>query len=84
MDGALILKSVIGVWHVATLLTIPTILILIIGFLTQFMDGKRMEPVWNWYNRLPVVGQGLLAAVALTIILALGPQGVAPFIYFQF
>lgn len=83
-DGGILLQKVFSSWNVATLLTIPTILMLITGFLTQFMDGKRMEPVWNWYNRLPVVGQGLVAAVALTIILALGPQGVAPFIYFQF
>ncbi|MDD5677379.1 MAG: MBOAT family protein [Kiritimatiellae bacterium] len=83
-DGAILLHRVFSLWNVVTLFTIPTVLILITGFLSQFMDGRRMEPVWNWFNRLPVVGQGLVAAVALTVILALGPQGVAPFIYFQF
>ncbi len=34
-------------------------------------------------NRSPWL-QGALAAVVLALILALGPKGVSPFIYFQF
>ncbi|MCX6997540.1 MAG: MBOAT family protein [Kiritimatiellaeota bacterium] len=83
-DGVQLLQGIMGSWHGAVLLTFPAVLALIIGFLTQYMDGTRCAPIWNWYNRLPAVGQGLLAAVVLTIVLALGPQGVAPFIYFQF
>jgi len=60
------------------------IAIIITGFLTQFGDGQRMRRGWNWFARLNPVGQGLLAAIILTVILALGPAGVAPFIYFQF
>lgn len=58
--------------------------IIIFGFLTQFGDGQRMRKVWDGFARLNPVWQGLLAAVILTVILALGPEGVAPFIYFQF
>jgi len=83
-DAALILHRVCGSWTTASLLTFPAVLAIIVGFLTQLFDGDRMAAVWNWYNRLPAVGQGLLAAVVLTVILALGPEGVAPFIYFQF
>lgn len=60
------------------------ILVVIIGFLTQFGDGQRMRNIWNRFGRLHPVWQGLLAAAVLTVILALGPEGVAPFIYFQF
>ena len=60
------------------------IAIMVIGFLTQFGDGQRMRKIWDGFTRLNPVWQGLLAAVILTVILALGPEGVAPFIYFQF
>ncbi|MBU0716452.1 MAG: MBOAT family protein [Verrucomicrobia bacterium] len=60
------------------------IAIIAVGFLTQFGDGQRMRKIWDGFARLNPVWQGLLAAVILTVILALGPEGVAPFIYFQF
>ena len=55
-----------------------------LGFATQFFDGGNM---WRLARRLsgwPSWVLGAAAAVVLTIILALGPEGVAPFIYFQF
>jgi hypothetical protein len=48
------------------------------------LDGDRLAPLVRKVERLPAVAQGALAAVILTLILGLGPQGVAPFIYFQF
>ena len=57
---------------------------LALGFATQFFDGGRL---WRLHRRLsgwPAWALGAAAAVALTAILALGPEGVAPFIYFQF
>lgn len=60
------------------------IAILIVGFLTQFGDGQRMRALWDKFAGLHPVVQGLGAAIILTLILALGPKGVAPFIYFQF
>ena len=60
------------------------IVVMIIGFLTQFGDGQRMRKIWDAFARLHPVLQGALAAAILTFILALGPEGVAPFIYFQF
>lgn len=85
-------ESFQDVWTMLGNLTIWTkplappviIAIILIGFLTQFGDGQRMRNIWNRFGRLHPVMQGLLAAVVLTVILALGPEGVAPFIYFQF
>jgi len=63
----------------------PAVLVMVaVGYLTQLLDGARMERAWNWVGRRHPVAQGLLAAVILTLILGLGPEGVAPFIYFQF
>jgi hypothetical protein len=36
------------------------------------------------FSRLGPVAQGACLAVTLTVIGALGPAGVAPFIYFRF
>lgn len=58
--------------------------VLAVGFLLQFLDGMRPRRVWDAVNRWPVWVQGAVAAVVLTVILGVGPSGVAPFIYFQF
>jgi alginate O-acetyltransferase complex protein AlgI len=55
-----------------------------IGLATQVFDGPLL---WRLARRLsgwPAWVLGAVAAVVLTAILALGPEGVAPFIYFQF
>ncbi len=54
------------------------------GLTSQLLDNQRREAWWQAFNRMPAPAQGLLAALVLTIVLALGPLGVAPFIYFQF
>jgi hypothetical protein len=61
-----------------------SIYLLLIGFSMQWLDGTRMEPVWNWLNRRSFLLHGVLVALILTVILGLGPKGVSPFIYFQF
>lgn len=60
------------------------VLIVVMGFVTQFFDGQRLWRVYNKISRWPGWLLGVLAALVLTVILALGPEGVAPFIYFQF
>lgn len=67
-----------------TLLTGTAVLLMILAFLVQFLDGYRLRRVWDFLNRLPAVVLALVFAIALTAVLALGPTGVAPFIYFQF
>jgi len=36
------------------------------------------------FQRLPIVAQGACVAISLMVINTLGPEGVAPFIYFRF
>lgn len=60
------------------------LLVLLAGYLSQLLDGDRCEKAWDRLNRLHPVAQGVCAAAVFVVILGLGPQGVAPFIYFQF
>ena len=66
------------------LLTGRALLLLAVGFALQLLDGTRLRSVWDRVNRWPAWVQGAVAAVILTLILGVGPSGVAPFIYFQF
>jgi hypothetical protein len=36
------------------------------------------------FSRLPIPAQAVVLSFALLVIHAMGPEGVAPFIYFQF
>jgi alginate O-acetyltransferase complex protein AlgI len=83
-DAMTMLRS-LGDWSVPVQsLTWPIGIIIVVGYASQLLDGSRMEKVWDAYTRLHPVLQGAAAAVVLTMILGLGPQGVAPFIYFDF
>lgn len=64
--------------------TWSVLLAIVIGYATQFLDGDRCEKAWDRFAGLHPAVQGLSAAILLTIVLGLGPKGVAPFIYFQF
>ncbi len=66
------------------LLNAKSFIILLLGFSLQIFDGETLKPLHNALGRLNPVLLALIAAVLLTIILGLGPAGVAPFIYFQF
>jgi D-alanyl-lipoteichoic acid acyltransferase DltB (MBOAT superfamily) len=82
---ALNMLRALGRWDVSVeLLTGSVMLVLVVGYLTQFLDGDRCEKAWDRFGGWHPVAQGLIAAAVLMVILGLGPKGVAPFIYFQF
>jgi len=58
--------------------------VLAAGFALQLCDGTRLAWLVGRVRRWPAWVQGGLAAVVFTVILGLAPEGVAPFIYFQF
>lgn len=64
--------------------TATSVAMVLTGFVTQFMDGTRMWGLIGRLARVPAWLLGLIAGILLTVVLALGPEGVAPFIYFQF
>jgi alginate O-acetyltransferase complex protein AlgI len=55
-----------------------------LGLGLQFTPADWFERTANAVARLPVWGLGAMAGVAVAMINALGPEGVAPFIYFRF
>ncbi len=83
-EDAWVLLGRLGEWGPGTLWTGSICGMLGLGFAAQGLDGKRMAPVWDWLNRQSFLLHGGVVALILTIILGLGPKGVAPFIYFQF
>jgi D-alanyl-lipoteichoic acid acyltransferase DltB (MBOAT superfamily) len=58
--------------------------LLAIGFAGQFLPPGGFERVGGALGRVPYWGLGIAAGVAIAAINALGPEGIAPFIYFRF
>ena len=87
-DGMETFKGVINAFMaVGTESTLPVAAgaaVLAVGFALQLCDGTRLAWFTDRVRRWPVWVQGGLASVVFTIILGLAPEGVAPFIYFQF
>jgi alginate O-acetyltransferase complex protein AlgI len=54
------------------------------GIGSQYLPARFPQLVMARFSRLPVLGQAAVLAIALMLTHAMGPEGVAPFIYFQF
>jgi alginate O-acetyltransferase complex protein AlgI len=55
-----------------------------IGMAGQFTPDALFERLTAGFTRVPGWGLGAMAGIAVALINALGPEGVAPFIYFRF
>ena len=55
-----------------------------LGMAVQFTPDSLFERAASGLGRIPVWGMGAAAGVVVAVINALGPEGVAPFIYFRF
>lgn len=63
----------------------PLILLLLtLGLSAQWLPPDLHDRLAGHFIRLPLLVQGLVVGVGVVAIDALGPAGVAPFIYFQF
>jgi D-alanyl-lipoteichoic acid acyltransferase DltB (MBOAT superfamily) len=71
-------------WEGLPSISAAIVLAIAIGLFGQFFPAIRRTALRERFSRLPLMLQGLTFAVAILLIEALGPQGVAPFIYFQF
>jgi D-alanyl-lipoteichoic acid acyltransferase DltB (MBOAT superfamily) len=67
-----------------TQLTPFTLALVLLGLAGQFMPPDTAAVAARGLAALPAWAQGALAGVVIAAIDALGPDGVAPFIYFQF
>ena len=66
------------------LVTGTVLLAIAVGIGSQYIPPRITQVVVASFSRLNVVAQAAVLAVALMVTQALGPQDVAPFIYFQF
>ena len=58
--------------------------VLLIGLVIQTCKTGKFDRVWEQFSTLPAIVQGVALAVAVVGMDLFGPDGVAPFIYFQF
>jgi alginate O-acetyltransferase complex protein AlgI len=66
------------------LVTTGVLLAIAVGIGSQYLPARVPRLVMARFSRLPVLGQATVLALALMLTSVLGPEGVAPFIYFQF
>jgi alginate O-acetyltransferase complex protein AlgI len=80
-----VLGRLVTGWSTATSLVTPVVVLAIAGMLAlQNMPSTFAPRLEVGFSRLAPALQGVALACVLFTITALGPQGVAPFIYFRF
>jgi D-alanyl-lipoteichoic acid acyltransferase DltB (MBOAT superfamily) len=74
----------LGRFEAATLVT-PFLLTLIVGGLAMhWLPPRAAEGIATWLKPAPSLTMGLLVGAMILLVEAVRPDGVAPFIYFQF
>jgi D-alanyl-lipoteichoic acid acyltransferase DltB (MBOAT superfamily) len=73
-----------GWGEASPLVTGGVLLAIAVGIGSQYLPARVPAVIMARFGRLPVVAQGVVLAFALMLTSAMGPEGVAPFIYFQF
>jgi len=68
----------------APLVTVGVVVWIIVGIGSQYLPARIPEGVMERLSRLSVAWQSLALGATLMLANAMGPQGVAPFIYFRF
>jgi len=84
IDAVWELFKALGRWRTTPPLSAAVVLALCLGLLTQLLPAVHRATARQKFSRLPLLIQGVAFAAAVFLIEALAPQGVAPFIYFQF
>jgi D-alanyl-lipoteichoic acid acyltransferase DltB (MBOAT superfamily) len=74
----------LGVTADPTLVTSVVVLVVVASVASQFVPDRTVAGMQTQYSRIHPILQGLLFGVGLLLVDAFGPEGVAPFIYFQF
>ena len=66
------------------LVTTGVVAAIVVGIGSQYLPSRIPLGIMAWFSRLPVPAQAVVLSVALLVTHAMGPEGVAPFIYFRF
>jgi hypothetical protein len=78
------LAGLVTNWGVGTLVTPMVVVAIVVGLAGQFVPPRRGDALEYRASRLPAGWLGIGVGLWLVVINLLGPQGIAPFIYFQF
>jgi alginate O-acetyltransferase complex protein AlgI len=78
------LDRLVTAWGPAPLVTPMVLLVIAVMLAAQYVPREVPARLMDRFARIGPVVQGLVLAGVLYAIVVLGPQGVAPFIYFQF
>jgi alginate O-acetyltransferase complex protein AlgI len=73
-----------GGFGTAPLVTPLVLLAIAVGIGIQYIPSDAHERLQVWFSGMRPVAQGAALGFVLFLITTLGPQGVAPFIYFRF
>jgi alginate O-acetyltransferase complex protein AlgI len=68
----------------SSLVTVGVLAAIAVGIGSQYLPRRVPLVVMARFSRLPIPAQALVLSLALLVVHAMGPEGVAPFIYFQF
>ena len=68
----------------APLVTTSVLLAIAVGIAGQYVPVRAIGALLERFQRIPLVAQASCLAIGLMLVDALGPRGVAPFIYFRF
>jgi len=79
-----VLTAITGSSGDTKILNAGLILVLLSAIGVQFVTKSTSARMDYWMSRRPILMQGITFGVGLVIIDTLGPDGIAPFIYFQF
>jgi hypothetical protein len=73
-----------GWGEASPLVTSGVLLWIVVGIASQYLPKRVPLGLMARFSRLPVVGQAAVLGAVLMLANAMGPQGVAPFIYYRF
>ena len=79
-----VLSAIISSSGDANVLNAGLIFLVLASIAVQFVTKSASARLGSWMNRRPVLIQGIAFGIGLVVIDTFGPEGVAPFIYFQF
>jgi alginate O-acetyltransferase complex protein AlgI len=80
-----IIKRLFDNWGAASpLVTTGVVVWIVVGIGTQYLPKRIPQAIMAWFSGARVAVQIVVLALVLMASHAMGPQGVAPFIYFRF
>ena len=60
------------------------VLVVVAAIAIQFVTKSASARLVHWISRWPAMVHGIAFGIGLVAIDMMGPEGIAPFIYFQF